>query len=132
MKSGAKILVKITEVTSDKIVFKNCDTQSSFSSIINEQDVSHIHYANGIRASFGFQKISYANKKGIKRLLMASLVTFILAVICVVIVFAGRMNASLGRQLYLLFGAIALLIISVILLLIAFAFWIAGLSKSRE
>ncbi len=56
LKNGSKLIGTITEIKTNKIYFKNCDSASYSSSAINKKDVNSINFANGKKGINEFKK----------------------------------------------------------------------------
>jgi hypothetical protein len=120
MKNGIKILGAITEVTVDKVFFKNCDAQSYLSSSIHKKDVNYIHFANHVNDLNLFKSGQIENKKK-NGFFIARIVLFILALFCFMIFLLGRNLLSFGFILFLILLTIIFLLALFILFLISLA-----------
>ena len=117
MKTGERVLGKVTKVREDLVFFENCDAQSYSSSSLHKRDVSHIIYA--------IHDNQLENNKKKRQHLIAKLIAFFLLLLSVVLYAIGFNQIG---ALMLLLGMLAslLLIISLIMLLAI------ALSKNRE
>jgi len=116
MKTGERILGKVTKVKKDVVLFEDCYGQGYSSSAIPQQDVSQIIYA--IRDNH------IQNEKK-KQLLIAKLIAFFL-LIGFVVLYAVAFNQFLTLMVLLLFLGTLLLVAALIILLAVF------ISKNRE
>ena len=109
MKSGARLLGNVTEITSEKIFFKNCDSLSYSSSLIYREDVQYIHYAT-------LQKKKSVEKEKKSGFYSARIIIFILLILCVTIGFLG---GTIGFFIFMSIAALILLLALFILFFIS-------------
>jgi hypothetical protein len=120
MKTGERLLGKVTKVTEDKVFFENCDPQSYSSSSIHKADIGRISYAN-VK-----QKTQIDNGKK-STFFIAKLIVFLLLILCLMtILFVRNSSSSFGLVVYLFFASIFLLIALAIMLLITLILWITN------
>ncbi len=120
MKTGEKILGKVTKVKEDKVFFENCDGQGYSSSSIHKADIGRISYAN-VK-----QKTQIDNGKK-STFFIVKLIVFLLLILCLVtILFVRNSSSSFGLVVYLFFASIFLLIALAIMLLITLILWITN------